>query len=143
MIRAITYFSVSILSALSLSAENTPVSTLSKYAAATAASRTVPSSFVVPISDTHSMRPAFDGNVFALVRPTPFDQLTNQTIVIYRRKDGGHTIHMLVRKKGNRFVAKGLNNLKCDRELVTVDNYLYELIGLIYYHRNDLASNME
>lgn len=65
MIHTIIYISVILTSALTLNIELTPVSTLTKYdaeTAATAVSLKAPTSFVVTIKDTHLMPPAFDGD---------------------------------------------------------------------------------
>ncbi len=50
------------------------------------------------------------------------------TIVAYRARRGGPVVHQLWRRKGRKWIAKGINNRDFDPEPATAKN----LIGVIY-----------
>lgn len=75
-----------------------------------------------------SMAPLYGENSFMVIAPIEFDQLERDMMVAYRDSSGKRIVHRLEFKQGDRWIARGLNNMAKDPEPVTREN----LIGVVY-----------
>ena len=80
------------------------------------------------------MTPLYGENSFIVITPTDFESLETGTIVAYRNDKGQTVIHQLIRKRGKKWIAQGLNNKVMDDEWVTSEKF----IGVVYavFHSN-------
>jgi len=79
-----------------------------------------------------SMEPVLlDGTVIVL-KKVDFSELKAGMDVAYTNRKGEQIVHKLVRKKGNGWVAKGINNSYEDPDLVTKKNLIGVLYGIFY-----------
>ena len=76
----------------------------------------------------NSMYPLMSDNAVVVYEPQDYNTLEPGIIVVYQRRDGSLYCHMLVEKRGQAWVAQGINNETSDDELVTRDNYR----GVVY-----------
>ena len=85
-----------------------------------------------------SMTPLYGDNSFFVLRAVDFDSLERGTIIAYRNQHGQIIIHQLIRKRGQKWMAQGLNNNFMDNEWVTDDKF----IGVVYavFHTNTLPN---
>ncbi len=76
----------------------------------------------------NSMFPLMSENAVVVYEPQAYSTLEPGVIVVYERRDGSLFCHMLVEKRGQAWVAQGINNPTTDDELVHRDNYR----GVVY-----------
>ncbi len=118
-----------------------PGSTISSRQAALAAAqlkRAVPGTLVYSVKPTGSMRPLFDGNCLLLTEPAPFSELEVGDIVVFRHsRTGDHIVHRILERRSNGFWTKGDHNGRMDDEIVTTQNYIARIYGIIYTERNN------
>lgn len=79
-----------------------------------------------------SMEPVLQNGTVIVLKKTPFAKLQAGMDVGYANSQGTQVIHRLVRKKGSYWVARGINNSREDRDLVTPENYLGTLYAVFY-----------
>lgn len=85
-----------------------------------------------------SMEPVLQEGTVILLRRIEFSELEVGMDVAYSNRRGEQVIHQLVRKRGNGWVAKGINNPREDPDLVTADNLIGVLYGIFYNQGVDL-----
>ena len=78
------------------------------------------------------MEPLYTENTIILTIPFPYDDLEEAMIIAYRNRDGKIVIHELLRKERDGWLAVGVNNPTVDPELVTQQNFLGVVYGVIY-----------
>ncbi len=112
---------------LVLFAENAPMPQLVKRGtemdAAERAAAEVPGSFAVR-GDGCSMEPIYLEGTAVVIRVGGFENLRPGMPVVYRDHRGVAVAHMVVSRKDGGWVVAGLNNLGCDTDLVTEDNFV-------------------
>gem|GEM_PF-3928581 len=92
------------------------------------------------VASSGSMRPAFDDNTVLLSEPAPFGELQVGDIVIYRRKqDSAPIAHRILEQRDGGYWTKGDYNDKMDDELVTEENYLGRVYGILFTTRSGKA----
>ena len=81
-----------------------------------------------------SMMPLYGDNSLFVIRSADFDSLERGAMIAYRNQHGQIIIHQLIRKRGQKWMAQGLNNKVMDNEWVTIDKF----IGVVYavFHTN-------
>ncbi len=91
---------------------------------------------VFSVLPTGSMRPAFDENTILLTEPAAFADLQIGDIVVFRHSvTGTRIVHRIVERRKGGFWTKGDHNLKMDDDLVTEDNYIGRVYGILYSRR--------
>ncbi len=118
-----------------------PGSTISSRQAALAAAqlkRAVPGTLVYSVKPTGSMRPLFDGNCLLLTEPAPFGDLEVGDIVVFKHsRTGDHIVHRILERRSGGVWTKGDHNGRMDDEMVTTQNYIARIYGIIYTERNN------
>jgi signal peptidase I len=116
-----------------------PTSSLSPAIANFAAAKIAPmiaGTQVFSVVPTGSMRPAFDNNTVLLTEPAPFENLQVGDIVVFRhRGTGARIVHRILERRGSGYWTKGDHNARMDDELVTRENYLGRVYGILYTSR--------
>ena len=76
-------------------------------------------------------------NTILIIKPVSFEELEEGMIIAYRDKDSNRVIHQLVLKVNESGVVKGWNNRLVDDDLVTEDNLIGVILGMLYYDLNE------
>lgn len=79
-----------------------------------------------------SMEPVLQDGTVILLRRIDFSELEVGMDVAYTNRRGEQVVHQLVRRRGNAWVAKGINNPREDPDLVTSENLIGVLYGIFY-----------
>lgn len=80
-----------------------------------------------------SMEPVLTKNTIIIVRPIDFDDLEVGMTVGYLNSNGEKVLHQLIRPAGpDAWVAKGINNVREDKERVTRKNLMGVLYTVLY-----------
>jgi signal peptidase I len=91
---------------------------------------------VFSVVPSGSMRPAFDDNTVLLTEPAPFDALQVGDIVVFRHSGtGARVVHRIIQRRRGGYWTKGDRNVKMDDELVTEENYIGRVYGILYTSR--------
>ena len=99
--------------------------------------RAVPGTLVYAVKPTGSMRPLFDGNCLLLTEPAPFKDLDVGDIVVFlHSRTGNHIVHRILERRSGGFWTKGDHNGRMDDEMVTPQNYIARIYGIIYTELN-------
>jgi signal peptidase len=97
----------------------------------------VPGTEIFTVVPTGSMRPAFDHNTVLLTEPAPFGNLRVGDIVVFRhRASGARVVHRILERRDGGYWTKGDHNARMDEELVTRENYLGRVYGILYTSRS-------
>lgn len=75
-----------------------------------------------------SMAPIYSEHTLLVTAPVAYEELEAGMIVAYQNSQGRNVVHVLVRKRGEYWIAQGLNNAFLDEDVVTPEN----LIGVVY-----------
>lgn len=75
-----------------------------------------------------SMKPFYGEHTVMVITPAEFNDLQAGMMVAYQNMKGKRIVHQLVRKRGKKWIAQGLNNQVMDEEWVIADNFL----GVVY-----------
>lgn len=117
-----------------------PTSAMSQTVASMAASRLgtlVSGTKVYTVAPTGSMRPLFDDNSVLLTEPAPFDDLEIGDIVLFKHpRKNMPIVHRILEKRGDAFWTKGDNVGRMDDVMVTRENYVGRVYGIIYAQRS-------
>lgn len=123
-----------------VTAKIAPSSNLSTAAARLAATQLaplVPGTEVFTVVPSGSMRPAFDDNTVLLTEPAPFDDLQIGDIVVFRHSGTGtRLVHRILELRKGGYWTKGDRNARMDDELVTEENYIGRVYGILYTSRS-------
>lgn len=82
-----------------------------------------------------SMAPIFGDNTVLVIAPIAFEDLEKDMMVAYRNTQGHRVVHRLAMKRGQVWMAIGINNRDFDPEPVTRAN----LLGVVYAVLNSEA----
>lgn len=117
----------------------TPTSSLSPGVARIAAANLaalVPGTEILMVLPTGSMRPAFDDNTVLLSEPAPFGKLQIGDIVVFHhRGSGARVVHRIIERRDGGYWTKGDRSARMDDELVTKENYIGRVYGILYASR--------
>lgn len=112
---------------LALFAENAPMPQLVKrgteMAAAEQAAEQQPGTFAVR-GEGCSMEPIYREGTALVIRVGGYETIRPGLPVVYKNHLGVVVAHMVVARQDGGWVAIGLNNLSCDNDLVTEDNFV-------------------
>jgi len=84
-------------------------------------------------AEGQSMEPLFGKNSLVLTAHTDFKDLRLGMLVVYKDASGDLVAHRLVERADGGWVAKGYNNNKVDPALVTPNNLVGVIFGILNY----------
>ena len=76
----------------------------------------------------NSMEPMLADGTVIVIKPVPFSEIDLGMDVAYTNSKGEMVLHRIIRRRGNVWIAKGINNPGVDPDPVTESN----LIGVLY-----------
>ena len=79
------------------------------------------------------MKPVMGDNTILIIKRLSFEDLKEGMIVAYRGDKSNPVVHQLILKIKDRGIVKGWNNRIVDEVMVTEDNLIGVILGMVYY----------